>query len=465
MPALAAAAVANVSASPNASPVAAPAPTPSAGPSLPPSLPGPQRFGFQAQVTQVQQYHGAFRSAYAGPQSLYPGADTAKTIAADAYLGLRLARLTELYVNPELDQGFGLGQPRPPGTPSFGTIGAAAFFSAEAYKVGSSTSYGRIQRAFVRHTVGLGGGPLQSIDPGVDQLGTAIPPTSLVLTAGKFAVTDVFDNNVYAHDPSRDFLNWTLIDMGAFDYAADAWGFSYGASAEYTAGQSTFRAGLFQLSAVPNAIPIEHVPLRQASPILEYERRTALFGGRPGAIKALVYADDAYMGAYADAVAAAAGTSNTPSTADVRQRKHVKTGAGLNVAQEVAPHVGVFLRASAMNGTYEAYEFTDVDRSVSTGFSVNGSLYRRPNDTFALGGAFNGLSSPARRYLAAGGLGILVGDGALAYGGERVLETYYRAGITPHAAITLDYQYVTNPAYNSVRGPISVYGLRYHLQR
>ena len=254
----------------------APSPLPSASPSA-----KPERFSFHLQSTDTQQYHGGFRAPYSGLQSLDPKPDTAKTIAADVFLGARLWENGEFYVNPELDQGFGLGHPSPPGTPYYGTIGAAGYFSGEDYKVGRDSSYGRIQRAFVRQTVDLGGGEAQKIDPDINQLGGSITPKNLIVTAGKFSVTDVFDSNPYAHDPANDFLNWAIIDMGSFDYAADAWGFTYGASAELSDEESTLRAGLFQLSLMPNVIAIESVPFRQYSPIVEFERRTSFLGGRP----------------------------------------------------------------------------------------------------------------------------------------------------------------------------------------
>jgi high affinity Mn2+ porin len=307
------------------------------------------------------------------------------------------------------------------------------------------------------------GGNRQSVDPETNQLGGFLDAKHLTLTAGKFAATDVFDNNPYAHDPGNDFLNWSIIDMGAFDYAADAWGYTYGVSAESVGARSTLRAGLFQLSAVPNQIAIESVPFRQYSPIIEFERRTSLFAGHPGAVKALVYADDGYMGSYADALAAE-GTENPPNTGAVRNAKHWKLGEGLNLAQEIAPHVGLFTRLSAMNGTYEAYDFTDIDRSLSGGLSIDDGLFHRPNDAFGLAGVFNHLSAPAQRYFAAGGLGILIGDGSLSYGEERIIETYYKVGTSRDAAFTFDYQRITNPAYNTARGPVSVYGVRYHLQ-
>ena len=440
---------------------AAPAPVMSA---VPTPQPTPERWSIHAQATQTQQYHGGFAAAYSGPQSLSALPDAAKTIDATFYLGARLWKGGEFYIDPEIDQGFGLGHPSPPGVPYFGTVGIAGFASGEAYKVGSDSSYGRIQRTFLRQTFDYGGGPAQTVEPDVNQLGGTLEPKHLTLTAGKFAVTDVFDDNPYAHDPKNDFLNWSIIDMASFDYAADAWGYTYGICAELTGTHSTLRAGLFQLSIEPNAIAIEPVPFRQFSPVVEFEQRTSLFGGHPGAIKGLVYADDGYMGSYADAVNAVAGTTAAPSTAAVRGAKFVKIGAGINIAQEVARYVGVFARAGAMNGTYEAFEFTDVDRSLSAGLTIDGTLYRRPRDGFGVAGALNGLSAPATQYFGAGGLGILVGDGALTYAEERVLESYYRLGLGSNFAITLDYQFVRNPAYNVVRGPVSIFGVRYHAQ-
>jgi high affinity Mn2+ porin len=436
-------------------PTSAPSPTPTTD---------PQRVSVHAQLTQVQQYHGGFPAAYSGTNSLSNLPDTAKTISADLYLGVRLGSGTEFYLNPEIDQGFGLGNPGVPGSMYAGTVGAGGFLSGEAYKVGSNSSYGRVQRAFLRQTIMLGG-DRSAIDAGINQLAGSTTANYLRLTAGKFSVTDIFDNNVYAHDPTNDFLNWSIIDMGAFDYAADAWGFTYGASAELVAGANAIRVGLFQLSKQPNQIAIEPQPFLQYSPMLEFEHDTSLFGGRRGALKALVYADDGYMGAYADAVDAAQGSGLPPNTALVRNQRHVKIGGGVNVAQEIAPYIGVFARASLVNGTYEAYDFTEIDRSLSGGLSINGGLFHRPYDTFGLAGAINGLSTPAQEYFAAGGIGILIGDGALSYTPERILETYYKVGLGPSAALTFDYQRLAYPAYNLARGPVSVFGIRYHIQR
>jgi len=438
---------------------AAPSPSPSPAPS-----PG-ERWSFHAQATNLQQYHGEFAAAYSGRQSLYSKPDTAKTVSVTLFLGARLWKGAGVYINPEVDQGYGLGFPNPPGapTPYSGTFGVAGFVSGEAYKVGSASMYERVQRFFLRQDFDFGA-PLENVEPDINQLGGTVSQNHLTLTAGKFAVTDVFDTNPYAHDPANDFMNWAIIDMASFDYAADSWGYTYGMSGELTHAQSTLRAGVFQLSTVPNTIAIEPVPFLQYSPMLEVEQRTSLFGGHPGAIKALIYGDYGFMGSYADAIAEAAGTGRPPNTAAVRTARHWKLGGGINAYQEVAPHVGVFTRLSGMNGTYEAFEFTDVDRSACAGLSIDGGLYHRPNDTIGLAGVVNTISAPAQQYFAAGGLGILVGDGALSYAAERIVEAYYKVGFGQAGAITADYQFVRNPAYNTVRGPVSIFGLRYHAQ-
>jgi high affinity Mn2+ porin len=426
----------------------------------PTPTPLPERWSVHVQATNTQQYHGTFPAAYSGAQSLFPGPDTEKTFDFTLFLGARLWRGAAAYVDPEIDQGFGLGNPGPDAEYN-GTFGAAGYLSGEAFKVGEHKPYGRLQRYFVRQTFNLGGKP-QAVEPDQNQLGETITADHLILTFGKFAVTDVFDTNAYAHDPKNDFLNWALIDMGSFDYAADAWGFTRGLSAELTRGGNTWRAGIFQLSLLPNVDQLERSFLRQFSPIVEYERRTWLFGGHPGSVKLLLYGDYGFMAAYADATAAAIASGTAPVLAPFRTQRHWKIGGGVNVQQEIVPHVGFFSRVSAMNGTWEAFDYADIDRSFSAGLSFDGGAWRRPNDTLGIAGAVNAISGPFRRYLAAGGLGITIGDGALTYGGEQIVEAYYKLGIGPDVAITGDYQRVIDPGYNMLRGPVNVYGLRVH---
>jgi high affinity Mn2+ porin len=200
-----------------------------------------ETWSLHGQATFVEQYHPAFKSAYRGPNSMDPGSRGNETVDLTLYAGLRLWDGGEAYANPEIDQGFGLSN----------TLGAAGFPSGEAYKVGKSSPYFRLQRLFFRQTFDLGG-EIEDIEDGPNQLGGIRTMNNLVLTGGKISPTDIFDTNAYAHDPKSDFLNWSLIDAGAFDYAADAWGYSYGIVGEWNQDWWTLRVGLFNLSRVPN---------------------------------------------------------------------------------------------------------------------------------------------------------------------------------------------------------------------
>jgi high affinity Mn2+ porin len=163
-------------------------------------------------------------------------------------------------------------------------------------------------------------------------------------------------------------------------------------------------------------------------------------------------------------VARAAADGGAPDAAAVR-RYRSRMGAHLSLEQQLAPDLGLFARAGGAGGNVEAYEFTDIDRSLAAGLSLKGVRWRRAGDTAGLAAIANDLSAARRRYLDAGGLGILVGDGRLPHAGtERILETYYAARIAGQTVVTLDYQYVTNPAYNRDRGPVSVFGARLHAQ-
>ncbi len=413
----------------------------------------PRDWEWFGQVTNVTQAHPAFASPYLGDNSLDPARRSAETTDLTIYAGVRLWRGAEAWLNPELDQGFGLSN----------TLGAAGFPSGEAYKVGANKPYWRLPRAFLRQVIPLhsAGGKVETVEAAANQLAGARPADNLILTFGKFGVPDVFDTNRYAHDPRADFLNWSIIDAGAFDYAADSWGFSYGAAAEWTQHWWTLRGGVFQLSPVPNG-KIIAPKFGQHMWVAEAEARHDWLG-QPGKIKVLAFVNHGRMGSYRDAVNLARNTAGPPDTALVR-RVADNPGFSVNIEQELSADLGVFLRASANRGKYEAYEFTEISRSVSMGMALRGAAWGRPADTLGAAAAFNSLSRDARGYFAAGGLGILIGDGALNYGPERIVEAYYSAQLAPHLALALDAQRLEHPAHNRDRGPVSVYGLRLHLE-
>jgi len=403
------------------------------------------------QITSATQKHASFSSRYAGPNSLQSGEGAKGTVDATLFLGLRLWHSAELYMNPEIDQGFGLS----------GTTGVAGFPSGAAYKVGRDSPYGRLQRTFVRQTFALDD-ESNPVDSGPNTLAGRKPNSNLTLTVGKFSVVDVFDNNSYAHDPRADFLNWSVIDSAAFDYAADAWGYTYGMAAEWTQQDWTARAGLFAMSSEPNGESIDKT-FAQREWVLELERRYQWHELR-GTVRLLAFVNQARMAYYGDAMALAQVSGQPPDVSNVR-RSASKSGYAINVEQELAKDLGMFARFSQNSGNTEAYDFTDVNQSLAAGLSAKGSYWNQPTHTLGTAFAINGLSPEAQAYFAAGGIGILVGDGQLPhYAREQILETYYTVNLNKALTVTGDYQYIRNPAYNVDRGPVSIWGLRLHAE-
>jgi high affinity Mn2+ porin len=357
----------------------------------------------------------------------------------------------EGWITPEIDQGFGLDN----------TLGVAGFPSGEAYKVGKKQPYLRLPRAFVRQTINVSEST-ETVEAGSNQLGGSRSSDCWVFTLGKFAVTDIFDTNQYAHDPRSDFLNWSAVDAGSFDYAADAWGFTVGAAAERYKGSWTLRAGVFDLSNVPNSAHLDP-GFHEFQLDAEIEKRYELFG-QPGRILLTWFESRGRIGLLDQAVELAALTGTAPNPADVRQYRG-RAGASLNLEQPATADLGVFARIGKSAGNVEAYEFTDIDRSVEVGASVKGLRWHRPEDTLGVAAIDNGISAEREQYLNAGGLGVLIGDGKLPHpGAEQIIETYYSFAARSWAHLSLNYQWVKNPGYNTDRGPVSIVAVRLHAQ-
>ena len=401
-----------------------------------------------AQGTFVLQGTPGFSSPYSGTNSLTPH-QRKETVDATLYVGARPWAGAEIWANPEIDQGFGLSN----------TLGAAGFPSAEAYKVGKRQPYFRLQRAFLRQTLDLGGAT-ETVEGKANQLGGARTVNRIVLTVGKFGVGDIFDTNKYAHDPRGDFLNWSLVDAGSFDYAADAWGYSTGVAAEWYRGPWTLRAGAFNLSKIPNGETLETgFGQYQLDAEIEHRHRIA---GHDGAVRLTIFRNRGQFGRFDDALALAAATGGTPDTALVRDRR-TRMGMHVNVEQAVSDTVGFFARIGVADGAIEPYDFTDIDRTGQIGVSVDGKQWGRAGDTIGLAAVVNGISKTHEHYLDLGGIGVLVGDGRLPHpGAEAIGELYYDWMPVQPLGVTLDYQFVGNPGYNRDRGPASVFAIRVH---
>ena len=351
----------------------------------------------------------------------------------------------------EFDQGSGLGN----------AYGVAGYLSGEAFKLGEQDPYVRLGRLFIRQTIDLGG-ESEKVAPAANTLGGSQAGNRLVFTAGKFSVTDIFDANQYAHDPRADFLNWSVTDAGSFDFAADSLGASYGAVAEWVQGRFTARAGLFDMWHVASNEVLVSAQPQQTQLMGELEERHTLWD-HPGKLKLLYWISRGDLGTYNDALALAAA-GQAPSTLAVR-RSRTKDGVVLNLEQQLSEDLGLFMRAGVNQGGVETEDFTDVSQTLSAGLALSGNRWGRADDTVGLAVVVNQISHAGKQYLAAGGLGGIIGDGALKQAGpEQILESYYSYAAFDFARVSLDYQLVNNPAYNRQRGPVSVFAIRTHVE-
>src|SRR6202790_2670357 len=309
-----------------------------------------ERFAIHGQATYVEQEADSFRAPYSGPNSLTPGRGH-ETVDATLYIGARLWPGAEGWLNPEIDQGRGLDN----------TLGVAGFPSGEDYKIGKNQPYLRLPRAFVRQVIDMGD-DREAVEGTANQLRGSRSLDRWVFTVGKFGVTDVFDTNQYAHDPRGDFFNWSAVDSGSFDYAADAWGFTVGAAAERYLGSWTLRAGVFDLSDIPNSAHLDP-GFHEFQIDAEVEKRYEVFG-RTGRVLITGYLSRGRMALLDEAVALAAVTGTAPNPADVRQYRS-RPGVSLDLEQPISAGLGVFARVGKAAGNVEAYEFSDIDRTVA----------------------------------------------------------------------------------------------------
>ena len=410
----------------------------------------PEEAGAKFQATYVWQRKSPFAAPYSGPHSLSPDREKSYSLTATAALGTRTWRGGEVYFNPEVAQGV----------PLSGLTGLGGFTNGEIARTsGPSATFYRA-RLFARQTWGLGGGG-EKLESDANQLAGSVDRRRLVLTAGNLSVLDIFDDNSFSHDPRTQFLNWSLMTHGAYDYAADARGYSWGLALEYLSDDWTLKAGRFIQPKEPNQLALDPRIFRHYGDQIEIERAHA-FADRPGKLRFLVFRNVARMARYQDALDLAAQAGGPPDVNAVRTVERVKRGIGLNLEQEIFPSVGLFGRASWADGQTETYAFTEIDRSLSGGVSVKGGAFGRARDTLGIAYVRNALSAAHRDYLAAGGLGFFLGDGALDYRPENILETYYSLNVVKDFWFSVDFQRISNPGYNADRGPATVVSGRLH---
>jgi high affinity Mn2+ porin len=409
------------------------------------------------QYTFVLQNQSSLHSPYAGPLSLKPGGDTQPTHTFGFYSGWALAPWAQLYFDTEKFMGSGVSS----------ATGLGGLTNGDVVREGANNIPKRfyIARAYLRFMLPLGA-QLTSVAAAQDQIAGTEAATRLELKVGWLAVNDDFDKNRYAASTRNEFMNWSLWDNTAWDYAADTRGYTAGFMLAYVSTAWSLKYGMYRMPVRANGQELESSLARAQGDNLEL---TLAPGGAGTVLRLLAYRNVARMGIYAQALAIASAQGGTPDiVADDREGRK-KYGFGVNVEQPLADAgaTGLFARLGWNDGRTESFAFTEVDRLVSVGGQLSGVRWRRADDIAGVAVAVEGLSGPHRDYLAAGGLGFLLGDGHLDYAHEQIFEAYYRLQLPwewLHVQLSPDYQFIRNPGFNAARGPVSFWGLRVHVE-
>lgn len=418
---------------------------------LPASVPAPgdsakarNPFNFHFQQTIVYQEHPSFSARYSGPNSLHNSEEGKTSLTSTLFLGLRLWKGGELYFNPEIAGGSGLSQAK----------GLGGFTNGETFRVGDPAPQLYVARAYIRQNLWTSG-PEVPLEDQANQLPTAVQERVLRLWFGKFSLADVFDQNAYSHDPRSQFLNWSLMSMGAWDFPANTRGYTWAGLLEYKSKAWEFRMAVSMVPHLANG-PFLDARIRKANAGTLELQRNYQWAGQAGKIRLVCFGNQAQMGAYAKAL-----TALSPDVVATRSYGRTKFGWGVNWEQSVSNQAGFFGRISWNDGKNETWAFTEIDRSVHLGWYSAGHFWKRSGDTWGAAFCVNGLSQVHADYLKAGGLGFMLGDGKLNYRPEIIGEIFYSFQLhEDHFFLTPDYQFVLNPGYNHDRGPVHVFSLR-----
>jgi high affinity Mn2+ porin len=404
------------------------------------------------QFTVIQQAHPSFNAHYTGQNSLLPTAENLMSVTSTLFLGTRLWKGGEIYFNPEMVGGNGFSS----------TTGIAGFPNGEMYRVDNPAPRVFIARLFVRQQIALGE-EMETVDPDQNQIAGGTPRERVTLTAGKFSLTDVFDDNRYSHDPRTQFLNWALWSGAAWDYAADTRGYNWGILSEFHFPSWIFNFGAVMVPTYANGPYFDH-NIGKAYSLNAEAVKPYVVGELGGRVHVVGFLNHANMGNYRSAIDIGRREGRAPDI-DGTNSYSSKYGFVLSVEQDLGKGIGLFTRFSWNDGHTETWAFTEIDRSFHAGISVKGDAWGRSEDNAGIGCVVNALSGDHREYLAAGGYGFLIGDGALNYAPEQITEAYYGARLFPSFTLTLDDQLIVNPAYNRDRGPVvNVFSIRGHVE-
>ncbi len=412
------------------------------------------RWWVSGQGNIVFQWHPSFPAAYSGPNSLRNKAESATSKVYTLYLGYELTSTTEVFLDMESAGGHGISD----------ALGLAGATNLDVVRNPDLSQDPYVARLMIRQIIPLSSDRVEA-DRDEFDLATSLPARRIELRAGKFSVVDFIDVNSWGSDSHLQFLNWTVDNNGAYDYAANTRGYSDGALIEYDDHWFAARFVEALMPKVANGINLDADVARSRGGNLELEAHGTFIAHRPGAVRLLSYLNTADMGNYEQAIRdfqQSAGEETAPNIIATRRQGRHKYGFGLNVEQEITPSIGLFGRLGWSDGRNESFAYTEVDRTGEIGGFFHGSAWHRDNDRAGVVFVANGIVAAHQEYLALGGLGFLLGDGGLTYGPEKIEEAFYTTHMWRGLFASFDVQHVNNPGYNKARGPVLVPGLRFH---
>jgi high affinity Mn2+ porin len=405
------------------------------------------------QMNFIFQANPSFPARYSGGNSFGPDGGQALSRVLTLYTAARVNRTTDLIVHLETAGGTGLNNGAGLGGPPNLDVVRNPTLTGKVY----------VARAMIRHIVGLSAEEHAS-DAGPFSAVPALPERRIEIRAGRFSTVDVFDLNAVGSDSHLQFMNWAIDNNGAYDYAADTRGYTFGVVVEYDAPRWTLRFGEGLMPTKANGIVLDWHVTEARGENVEVEIHRSLVPGRDGRLRFLGYLNHAQMGTYSEALAACRPCLTvSPDIVQTRKPGTIKYGAGLNLDQTFGRGVRGFMRAGWDDGHTETFAYTEVDRTIAGGADTAGAWWHRAQDKLGVAVAVNGLAAPHREYLALGGSGFQLGDGGLSYGHETILETYYTVSLIRGVFASIDGQRIANPGFNRDRGPILVGSVRLHI--
>lgn len=412
-----------------------------------------KRFWLSGQMNFIEQAHPGFPAPYSGPNSLRSTAEHAGSRVFTLYTGFVPRKNTELLFDVESTGGRGISD----------ALGLAGFTNLDVVRNPSLGAKPYVARVMLRQVIALGSETEQA-DRSFLSVEQELPEKRLEFRVGKMSLADFFDVNSIASDSHLQFLNWTVDNNGAWDYAADTRGYTWAAMAELHEPAWSLRFAEALMPKVANGIDMQWSLRRARAHNLELELRPKLVQKRATTLRLLAYRNIADMGNYRDAINAfASHRTATPDIVASRAPGRTKNGLGLNAEQEITASLRLYARGGWNDGRNESFAYTEVDRHGSFGGDFSGERWRRKHDKLGAALVLNALSADHREYLALGGLGFLLGDGRLTYARETIFETYYTARLWRGVSTAFDLQHINHPGYNRDRGPVWVPAVRLHL--